>query len=316
MSQLLGQQDIDARALRRGTLLFVLAGLLLVAATVAAILVRQGLFRQTVSLGFVTESATDISKGMPVRVAGFRVGAVDSVDLRPDDGQVEVKLAIDADYMRFVTRDARVELRKEGLVGSPSMEIVPGPDKSRLAAADARLAFSRADGLTALANQVRDEFIPILKDVRVITGALADPHNGLPGTLARLRDSSERINTLLASGNKQVDALGAAAGGVLGQAEADLAHLGRTLETANQRLPALLDTTQRALEHAERIAREAEQTVPPALRDGSRAAADAREIVSGAKTAWPIRNFIPPADPAPMQADSDLHGLGGQRAPR
>ena len=67
MTPLLAQADIDARALRRGTLLFVLAGILLVAATVAAILVRQGLFRQTVSLGFVTESATDISKGMPVR---------------------------------------------------------------------------------------------------------------------------------------------------------------------------------------------------------------------------------------------------------
>jgi len=220
-------------------------------------------------------------------------------------------MEIDADHMRFVTHDARVELRKEGLVGSPTLEIVPGPDKTRLAPAQARLAFTRAEGLTALANQVRDEFVPILKDIKLITGTLADPQKGLPGTLAQVRASSEALNTLLANGNRQVDGIGRAATQVLGKAEADLDQLGQTLAVANQRLPGLIDRTQQVLDHVEKVAAEAETSVPPALRDASAATADAREIVGGAKQAWPIRNFVDAPAPARLKMDSDLRGEAG-----
>jgi ABC-type transporter Mla subunit MlaD len=219
---------------------------------------------------------------------------------------------VDADHLRFVTHDARIELRKEGLVGSATLEIVPGPDKTRLAAAQARLAFSRADGLGALANQVRDEFVPILKDIKAITGALADPEKGLPGTLARIRASSEALNVLLANGNRQVGDIGGSAVRVLGKAEEDLKHLGQTLEAANQRLPGMLDRTQQVLDHVEKITAEAEVTVPPVLRDGSAVAADVREIVSGAKQTWPIRNMVDAPGPATLKADSDPRGEAGR----
>jgi hypothetical protein len=167
---LLTQYDADARAVRRMTRRFLLVAALAYHCPGRRDLRRQGLLRQTVSYSFVADSAQDIAKGQAVRIAGFRVGSVTEVSLR-DDGSVAVGMEVDADQARFVTHDARIELRKEGLVGSPTLEIVPGPDKTRLAAAQARLAFSRADGLGALANQVRDEFVPILKDIKAITGA-------------------------------------------------------------------------------------------------------------------------------------------------
>ncbi len=304
---LLTQYDADARSVKRVTRRFLVIAALATIALVAAIFVRQGLLRQTVSYSFVADSAQDIAKGQAVRIAGFRVGSVTEVNLR-DDGSVAVSLEVDADHVRFVTHDARIELRKEGLVGSPTLEIMPGPDKTRLAAAQARLAFSRADGLGALANQVRDEFVPILKDIKVITGALADPQNGLPGTLARIRASSEALNVLLANGNRQVDGIGGGVVRVLGKAEEDLKHLGQTLEVANQRLPGMLDRTQQVLDHVEKITAEAETSVPPVLRDGSAVAADVREIVSGAKQTWPIRNMVDAPGPATLKADSDPRG--------
>jgi phospholipid/cholesterol/gamma-HCH transport system substrate-binding protein len=307
---LLTEYDSDAAALRRGTRRFLLFALLVTLALIAAIVARQGLFRQTANYSFVANSAQDIVKGQAVRIAGFRVGSVAEVRLR-DDGQVDVIMEIDADHMRFVTHDARVELRKDGLVGSPTLEIVPGPDKTRLAAAEARLAFSRADGLTALANQVRDEFVPILKDIRIITGVLADPDKGLPGTLAQLRSSSAALNALLANGNRQVEGVGNAAGRVLGKAEEDLTQLGHTLEAANQRLPAMIERTQQMLDHVEKVTAAAEVSMPPALRDGSAAASDVREIVSGAKQSWPIRNFVDAPAPATLKADSDPRGEAG-----
>ncbi|MCX7165127.1 MAG: MlaD family protein [Rhodocyclales bacterium] len=308
---LLTEHDSDAAALRRGTRRFLLFAALVTLALITAIVVRQGLFRQTTNYSFVTNSAQDIAKGQAVRIAGFRVGSVADVSLK-DDGQVVVTMEIDADHMRFITHDARVELRKEGLVGSATLEIVPGPDKTRLAAAQARLSFSRADGLTALANQVRDEFVPILRDIKVITGVLADPEKGLPGTLAQIRESSEALKVLLANGNHQVTGIGNAATRVLGKTEEDLTHLGQTLEAANKRLPGMLDRTQQMLDHVEKITAEAEISVPSTLRDGSTLASDVREIVSGAKQAWPIRNFVDAPAPATLKADSDLRGEAGR----
>jgi len=302
-------------SLRRGTRHFIAAGLLAVLALIFAILVRQGLFRPTTSLGFVADSAQDITKGMAVRIAGFRVGSVAQITLR-DDGKVDVALEVDADQMRFVTRDAVAELRKEGLVGSATIDIVPGPDRTRLASADSRLAFSRAEGLTAMAHQLRAEIVPILRDVKAITGTIADPATGLPATLAQVRETTRSLNTLIATSNQQVGAIGTSAVRVLGKAEEDMARLGDTLTTANARLPALLDKTQSVLDHVEKIGAEAEATLPPALRDGSAVAGDVREIVDGAKQSWPIRNIVVQPGPVQIKPDSDPRAEGGRSALR
>jgi hypothetical protein len=113
--------------------------------------------------------------------------------------------------------------------------------------------------------------------------------------------------------------IGSAAVRVLGKTEKSLGHLGQTLETTNQRLPGMLDRTQQildrtqqVLDHAEKIAAEAETSVPPILRDGGAAAADAREIVSGAKQTWPISTFVDAPAPATLKPDSDPRGEAGR----
>jgi ABC-type transporter Mla subunit MlaD len=293
----------DAIALKRSLRRFLLASLLVLIAIIAAIMVRQGAFRQTTKYSFVADTAQDISRGQPVRIAGFRVGSVTALTLR-DDGRVDVTLEIDADQMRFVTHDARVELRKDGLVGAAALEIVPGADKTRLAAAQARLGFARADGLSALANQVRDEVMPILHDVKTLTAVLADPQHGLKSTLAHL-------DTLLDASRRQVNGVGGAATRTLEQAEAGLLQMNHTLTEVNTHLPPLLERSQRIVEHVEKITAEAQATVPSALRDGSAATADVREIVSGAKRAWPIRTLLEPPGPATLQRDSDPQAAAG-----
>ena len=305
------EQDSDVALLHRGTRRFLMVGALATVLIVSAIFLRQGLFRQTADLGFVTDSAQDISKGQSVKIAGFRVGSVRAVTLRAD-GKVEVKLEIDADYMRFVTRDAVIELRKEGLVGSAVLEIMPGPDKTRLAANEAQLAFTRADSLTAMALSLRDKIMPILGDVKVIAGTLADPQRGLPATLALVRESTVSLNTLLQTGNRHVGEIGQAATATLGRAQQGLAQLDQTLDTVKTRLPALLDKTQRIVDHVEKLSADAQTSVPALLRDGGVVAADVREIVTGAKTAWPVKNLIDAPAASQLKADSNPHAEGAR----
>lgn len=307
---LLIEHEIDSATRRRGTRRFLLLSLLIIVALVTAMLVRQGLFRHSTKLSFVADTAQDISKGQAVQIAGFRVGAVTSVSLR-DDSRVVVEVEVDSGEMHLVTHDARIELRKEGLVGSAKLEIIPGPDKTRLATSESRLAFTRADGLGALANQVRDEFVPILRDIKAITGTLADPATGLPATLAQIRGTTQSLNGLLQNGDRQVGEIGGGATRVLGAAETSLGHLGRTLETTNKQLPELLDRAQRVLQHTETISAEAAASVPPALRDGSATAADVRDIVRGAKQTWPISTMVDGPGPSRIRTDSDPRAEGG-----
>ncbi len=314
-------QDSEIEKLQRGTRRFLLLGLLATLLIVAAILVRQGLFRPTASLGFVTESAHDITKGQAVKIAGFRVGAVESVNFRAD-GQVEVALVIDADAMRFVTQDALVELHKEGLVGSAVLEIVSGADKTRLAANATKLKFSRADGLSAMANSLRDKIMPVLDDIKLLTGTLADPQQGLPATLTQVRQTTASLNTLLQTGNQQVGTVGQAVTrvmgkteGLMGDAQARITQVGQTLETVNTRLPVLLDKTQGIAHHLEKITADAQTSVAPVLRDGGAVAADVREIITGAKSAWPIRNLMDEPVAQKLKADSDPRPEAMRAAP-
>jgi len=306
--------DLNAKDLRRGTRWFLFAGLLIGASLATTILVRQGMFRQTASLGFVANSAQDISKGQSVKIAGFRVGSVDEITLQPD-GSVAVQLEIDASYMRFVTKDATVELRKEGFVGGATLEILPGTDKTRLAADQATLQFSRAEGLTAVANSLRDKLVPVLDDIKTITATLVDPHTGLSASLGKVRDTAGTLQTLLQTGNQQLGAVGKSAVHTLDKAQDDLGRAGQTIETINARLPALLTKTQDILDHVESMAAEAKATLPPTLKNANSTVADVNEIVSGAKNAWPIKTLLEPKEPGSLAIDSDPRAEGARVTP-
>jgi ABC-type transporter Mla subunit MlaD len=297
---LLIQQDTDAAAIRRGTRNFLFSAAMVAMIIVMAILVRQGIFRQTASLGFLTDSAQDISNGQSVKIAGFRVGSVKSVVLKPD-AMVEVAIEIDASYMRFVTHDAVIELRREGLIGSPALEIIPGLDKTRLAADEATLTFSRAEGLTALTNSLRDKIIPILEDVKKITGNLADTKMGVAATLSKAQGATDSLNTLLQTGNRQTGAIGI--------------QTTRALETVNADLPDLIKKTKNIVGHVESITSDAQTSVPPAVKNAGEAITDVREIITGAKSVWPLKTLIPAPGPARLVTDSDPHALGSHVSP-
>ncbi len=57
---------------------------------------------------------------------------------------------------------------------------------------------------------------------------------------------------------------------------------------------------------------EAETTVPPLLQDGKAVAGDVREILTGAKTTWPIKNLVNGPASQQLPADSDPRAEAGR----
>jgi ABC-type transporter Mla subunit MlaD len=217
--------------------------------------------------------------------------------------------------MRFVTRDAVIELHKEGLVGSAVLEIRPGPDRTRLAASGAQLAFTRVDGLTAMADSLRDKIMPVLADIKVITRALADPRQGLSATLGQVREATASLNTLLKTGNQELADVGQSAARAMARAEQGLTRLDQTLATVNDRLPAMLGKAQDIVDHVEKITAEAQVVMPPLLQSGQAVTDDVREIVTGAKKAWPVRNWVEAPGPGRVMFDTDPGARLGYSVP-
>lgn len=313
------EQDREAALFQRGARRFLWAGFIATLVVVGAIMFRQGWFKDTVELTFVTDNAHDLSKGQQVKIAGFRVGAVQAVALQPN-GEVTVRMVVDADHLRFVTTESLVELRKEGLVGAAVLEIVPGNNtsagKGQPAKDGDRLSFTRADSLSAMAMELRNKINPVIDDVKIITGAVAqtltDQQQGLPATLGQIRTLTASLNTLVNTGNQQATLVGDSVRLTLDKTQGDLTRLGQTMDTVNQRLPGLLDRTQQVMEqtsgviaHVEKIAAQAELSVPPVLQNTDAIAADVREVVSGAKTTWPLRNIVDAPVPQKLKIDSE-----------
>lgn len=127
-----------------------------------------------------------------------------------------------------------------------------------------------------------------------------------------MREATASLNTLLKTGNQQLGDVGQAATRAVGKAEASLVQVDKALTTVNARLPALLDKTQGIVEHIEKITGEAETTVPPLLQDGKAVAGDVREILTGAKTTWPIKNLVDAPASQQLPADSDPRAEAGR----
>ena len=117
---------------------------------------------------------TDVSRlkpGQSVRVAGVRVGTVDSVSLQPDK---KVVVKFDADRDIVLTEGTRAAVRYLNLVGDRYLELVDGPGSTTRLAAGGQIPVSRTapalDLDLLLGEKPRDELMPRIFGRRIDLG--------------------------------------------------------------------------------------------------------------------------------------------------
>ena len=310
------QMDADpatGAAMRRRAVLALSIAIALAFVLLAAIAFRQGAFSRTTTLFFMTESASGLTPGTAVKLSGFRIGAVSAVELEPDL-RVTVTLKIPLEDFKRLRRDAKAELRKEDVVQTAVLEINPGKSPEALASDYPRIAFDRGRSLGQTAQDLTDRLAPILEDIKVLTAMLSDREQGLGPMLEKSRAASRDIaaaavelRALTSETRTRFAALGTQAQGTLGDASAAFSRLDGMAAKAEQSLgkiddalPGLLVKINGTLDEAQAVVKDvrtastaAAESVPRTLRDIQPAAADAREIFSGVKQSWPIKNMLP-----------------------
>lgn len=155
-------------------------------------------------------NAGGLRPGDDVRVAGVRVGRVDSVQLQ--DAQARVELTLTSDQP--VTTHTHLTLRFQSLLGQRYVAMVPDPDASRAGAATvvpdgATIPATRTDGgfdLTALLNGFEPLFATLKPaELNQLAESIVAVLQGQGGTIESLLTNTASLTNRLADDGAVID---------------------------------------------------------------------------------------------------------------
>jgi phospholipid/cholesterol/gamma-HCH transport system substrate-binding protein len=107
-------------------LVLLAGGVLLLGAYLTSMGMSRNWWTPALGLQFRTYTAAGLHPGMAVKISGFRVGRVRSLQLGAD-GQVLVDLDLDRSYRAMVGRRSRASLAQDSLLANPYVAISPDP---------------------------------------------------------------------------------------------------------------------------------------------------------------------------------------------
>lgn len=154
---------------------------------------------------------TDVSRlkeGQSVRVAGIRVGTVNSITLQSDK---KVVVKFDTDHNVVLTEGTRVAVRYLNLVGDRYLELLDGPGSPKPLPADAQIPVNRTAPALDL-DLLLGGLKPVTQglnaqDVNALTSGLLKIFQGQGGTLESLFAKTTSFSNALADNDQTVQQL-------------------------------------------------------------------------------------------------------------
>ncbi len=162
----------------------------------------------TAGYSAVFNDVSRLKTGQTVRVAGIRVGTVNSVSLRSDK-KVEVKF--DADRNIALTSGTRAVVRYLNLVGDRYLELVDGPGSTKVLPAGAQIPADRTSPALDL-DLLLGGLKPVIsglnpQDVNALSASLVQIFQGEGGSLDSLLSRTSSFSNTLADNNETVEQL-------------------------------------------------------------------------------------------------------------
>lgn len=176
--------------------LFVLVAIGGILFSMIGVAVKQGWFESKTPFRTVFESAEGVHTGTPVIMAGLRVGAVESVELRADN-KIEVEFKVFSKFAGKIHTDSQAQLVRPFIIGERILEITVGaPDSAMLASGGEVASSETVDLMTLLSGRklgsALGEMGEMVKNLRFLAEAFLDKNR--TADLIRIFD---RIDPLL-----------------------------------------------------------------------------------------------------------------------
>lgn len=300
------EQDPRFKNLERKIGIFIVLALAGIVVAVVLFGLQKDLFTKKYSLHFTVDRGTGFTKGMPVKLSGFRIGRVTSIALN-DQAMVDIVIEIDSKYRTWIRNDSIVKLVKEGLVGDTIVEVSVGSlDKPELKNNEA-ISYVKTKALDELADEIADKVKPVLIEVRDIIGYINDPNGDLKKTIhnlelltRNLEETRRNADRLLLTANGNIDRIAGQAGTVLDTTNRkiesiDLAPTLTRVNSAIDRLPPLLDKADATLDNVAHISRETRTKLPGLLSQTEDVMFSTDKLINSIQNTWLLRDSSPPS---------------------
>ena len=298
-------EDPRFRHLKRKVAVFAALALAVVAVVILLIGRENNLFTKKYELQFTVEKGTGFTRGMQVKLSGFRIGRVKSISLN-EEARVEIVLLIDQKYQKWIRKDSTAKLVKEGLVGDAIIEVSVGNRSLDALKNKERLAFVKTKALDELADELAEKVKPVLGEVGDIIGYLNDPDGDIKQSMKNfnllsrnLELTRKRADSLLVHAEGQVGSVSGKLSTVLDGTTATVNRANSSFTTLEQKLPGLLSSAESSLKNMEKISgdlKQAEETllpkVPALLQKSDDALQGTNSVLHAVQGIWPISSHI------------------------
>jgi len=234
----------DTSTIRAGLFLILALGVLVIGSLWVAGFHPGG--AEKAAYEVLMKASGGVRQGDPVRVAGMDVGRVQGIELRPGvEWPVLFRIGLDAQIL--ITDAASARLTTDGLLGSPYLEIDPGPAAMSGLGELSDRAGVALDEVTVLLQSLSERTGPLLKRFEML---LSDENlASISESLTAMRDTMQEAGPRLTSLMTRLDDLAIELeAGIAGLPDltADLQGLVEDLRTAlgpdGERLASLLDS--------------------------------------------------------------------------
>ena len=300
------EEDPRFRHLKKKIAIFAAVALAVIAGIVLLIGKENDLFTKKYELMFTVEKGTGLTRGMPVKLSGFRIGRVKSISLN-EAAKVDVVLQIDKRYQKWIRQDSTARLVKEGLVGDAIIEISVGsPSMATMRDRD-HLAYVKTKALDELADEIADKVKPVLIEVRDIIGYVNDPKGDVKQSMKNfnvlsknLEVTRQKADTLLVKAGDEVGTVSGKLSTVLDDTSVTVKRANTSLTLLNEKLPGLLVNAETSLKNVEKVSndlKQAEENVLPKVPSLVKKSEDTLEgtnsVLDAVKGIWPISSHMP-----------------------
>jgi phospholipid/cholesterol/gamma-HCH transport system substrate-binding protein len=310
----------------RSVVVFVLPALGALVVVAAVIAWKQDLFVSRTPIYIMTDSALGITKGIPVKVFGLTIGAVDEIEIMPSGpgvkGQVRIRLSISSEYLQHITRDSKAKLMREAVVGQSLIEIRPGEQRSRPVGRNEQIAFERGKSLGELSEELNKALAPVLAqakeafhDLQRSDGRVQKSLDRVTVLLDELPESNRKFQRVLTAAERTLTHADATIGGVdrvVAKAEGTVGDVNRLVADVANTAPSILKNVDaaaqaiaRTAESAQRVTDDTAKRVPVMLDGGNTLIRDANQVMSGAKSSWPLNGMVTPPAVTTLGIDSN-----------
>lgn len=321
------EEDPRFKNLERKIGIFILIAILGV--VIAAVLfgLQKDYFTSTYSLRFTVDRGTGFSKGMSVKLSGFRVGRITSITLN-ELAMVDVTMEVDKKYQHWIRNDSTVKLVKEGLVGDNIIEVSVGSQEKSVLNEGENILYVKTKALDEMADEIAEKVKPVLIEVRDIIGYINNPDGDLKKTVRNmevltrnLEQTRQNMDSLLVSSKNDIHGISTRTTSLLESTDAKLKsidfaptmqHVNNTLNSIDNKLPAMLDKLDMTLGNVASISKETKKLtensfpkIPGILSQTEDVMLRTDQLLNSMQNSWLFRDKNPALRQSPfIQGDS------------